>query len=756
MMAAVFQAVPVCGNPQTWHATGGAGVPAAGFVVDTSSRAEVLDFYNSVYLASASAAGEMNWSGSYNGSQLTVGTTSQAYREHIRRRVNFFRALCGVPADITFAAQPAVNGATGPQVPAGTSKATCCMEAAYMNAMEAMFSQEAFVLTHNPPNSYFNWTTRAWNGCAFSNLAVGFYGPEVVDIYMSDNDSVEDDLYDNSNVGHRRWLLYPRAQDMASGDVPYGLYSYGADVFPVLGANALYVIGNFKPAGAPRFTAWPNPGFSPRVLVPNRWSLSWPGANFGAAVVTMTGPGGAPVPLTVVSRSGDGIGESTIVWEPQGIMPTGDADATYAVTVSGISGGGAPAQTSWQTTLFNQDLTNVPISITGPVTPPRAGARYRFNAVPGSVRYETRASLRSAAADYPQGAEDAQAGDVAARTTGTYAVRQGATQSGSAPFTARSGAKAFHLCFPSDGSDQIIEINADFSITGASRFDYFNCFRWLFSVNRLSLEISTNGGATWQEIDGRNGAYQYQNGGSFTSSLWDRLPNSLAPAWLSRSGSLAAYAGRVVRFRFVLRANGLPFDGEDSRFGCYIDDFRLTSVQRLVPRGNVIETTGATFVLSESTLGAPIAPDETYVIRTAPVVGGRRMEYSAPFEATTTNLTGYEAWVVGFHPEVTQGPDGDDDGDGIVNLVEYVLGSDPGIVSSGRSELPVPQLSGDSLTLTFSPAASVTGVVIGAQASTDLVNWTDLTNLGNAAQHVYSVPRAGSPQRWMRLRVVKP
>ena len=755
-MAAVFQALPVCGNPQTWQATGAAGVPAAGFVVDTADRAEVLDFYNSVYLASAGASAEMNWTGSYNGSQLTVGSTSQAYREHIRRRVNFFRALCGVPADITFAAQSALNGATGPQVPAGTSKTTCCMEAAYMNAMEAMFSQDAFVLTHNPPTNYFNWTNRAWNGCAFSNLAVGFYGPDVVDVYMSDNDSVEDDLYDNSNVGHRRWLLYPRTQDMASGDVPYGIYTYGADVFPVLGANAMYVIGNLRPAGAPRFTAWPNAGYSPRALVPLRWSLSWPGANFGAAVVTMTGPGGVAVPLSVVSRSGDGIGESTIVWEPQGITTSGDADATYTVTVSGITGGGAPAQTSWQTTLFNQDLTNVPISITGPVTPPRAGARYRFNTVPGSRRYRTQASLRGAAADYPQGAEDSQAADVAARTTGTYQVRQGAAQTGSAPFTARSGAKAFHLCFPPDGADQVIEIDAEFAITAASRFDYFNCFRWLFSLNRLSLEMSTNGGATWREIDGRNGAYSFQNGGSITSDLWDKLPGSLAPAWLARGGSLAAHAGKVARFRFVLRANGFPFDGEDSRFGCYIDDFRLTAVQRLVPKGNVIETTEPTFVFSETTLAAPIAPNETYVIRTAPVVGGRRMELSEPFEATTTNLSGYEAWVVGFHPEVTQGPDGDDDGDGIANLVEYVLGSDPGIASSGRTSLPVPQLSGDALTVTFTPSAAVTGVVVGAQTSTDLVNWTDVPNVGNASQHVYTVPRAGSAQRWMRLRVVKP
>jgi hypothetical protein len=50
----------------------------------------------------------------------------------------------------------------------------------------------------------------------------------------------------------------------------------------------------------------------------------------------MTGPSGN-VPLTVVSKTDNGFGDNTIVWEPAGIITNSAADVTYKVTVSGIT-----------------------------------------------------------------------------------------------------------------------------------------------------------------------------------------------------------------------------------------------------------------------------------------------------------------------------------------------------------------------------------------------------------------------------------
>ena len=107
-------------------------------------------------------------------------------------------------------------------------------------------------IDHYPTNAWIWYTPTAAEAAANSNLALGNHGPDAINAYM------EDFGPDNQLVGHRRWLLYSRAQEMGTGDVPVnGAFN---------SANAVWVIGNFKPAPTPQFVAWPNRGFIPHTL----------------------------------------------------------------------------------------------------------------------------------------------------------------------------------------------------------------------------------------------------------------------------------------------------------------------------------------------------------------------------------------------------------------------------------------------------------------------------------------------------------
>ncbi len=197
------------------------------------------------------------------------------------------------------------------------------------------------MLSHMPPNNWLCWTQAGYDGAGHSNIALGFgsdaaAGPGAVDLYMDDSGS------NNTAAGHRRWVLYPPQAQMASGSIPYN---------PQWASNALWVLGAFgsRPP-TPNGVAWPSRGYVPWQLLPansNRWSFSWPNADFTNATVSMMRNGQALGAASYESVQ-NGYGDNTLVWLPQGVTYTQPAqDVTYHVTVSGISGGGAPPSVSY-------------------------------------------------------------------------------------------------------------------------------------------------------------------------------------------------------------------------------------------------------------------------------------------------------------------------------------------------------------------------------------------------------------------------
>ncbi len=105
-------------------------------------------------------------------------------------------------------------------------------------------------------------------------------------------------------------------------------------------------------------------------------------------------------------------------------------------------------------------------------------------------------------------------------------------------------------------------------------------------------------------------------------------------------------------------------------------------------------------------------------------------------------------------------PHADPDADGFNNLAEMALGSDPvsgtshPVISQGTAEV-----SGQSrLTLSFTPGR-VAGLAYLVQASSDLSDWTEETDItalltpGQACTHTDSANLQTSPRRFLRLRI---
>jgi len=300
-----------------------AATARAGLSVDPRVRQESLDFFKAVYLAGMDV--EMGWTGNHDG--CNAGDTSPHFRESILRRVNYFRAMAGVPADVTLS--PEYNRAA--------------QEAALMMSVNDR-------LSHTPGEDWVCYTVGGAEAAGRSNLFLSTYNANPIDGYIKDPGGA------NYVVGHRRWLLYPQTKMMGTGDVP------PTAEFPA--TNALWVyddhIFGARPATRDNFVAWPPPGYVPYPVVYARWSFSYPEADFSAATVSMQ-TDGVSVPVTVEAVE-DGYGENTVVWMPQGLSDGHEwerpqNDTAYTVTIENVRIDGAPRSFAYEVIVFDPEVS---------------------------------------------------------------------------------------------------------------------------------------------------------------------------------------------------------------------------------------------------------------------------------------------------------------------------------------------------------------------------------------------------------------
>ncbi|MEA3440047.1 MAG: CAP domain-containing protein [Chloroflexota bacterium] len=283
-------------------------------VVDTQSRQESKAFFADYYLASQGAA--MDWNGDH--ATCNPGKTAYAFRHAIRMRINYLRAMAGVPGTIFLS----------PEYNRKAQQATLMMS---VNN----------ILTHDPdPKIIVCYTEEGDEAAGKSNLALGANGVNALELYMEDSGI--------DSVGHRRWILYPNTRLMGTGDV------LSIDENPA--ANDLWVMDasrlTTRPATRDDFVAWPPPGYVPYQIVYQRWSFSYPSADFSSTSITMSS-NDSPINLTILPLA-NGYGENTIVWDPDatfGSVPL--ADITYTVQLSNVLIKGVYHDFSYEVIVFN-------------------------------------------------------------------------------------------------------------------------------------------------------------------------------------------------------------------------------------------------------------------------------------------------------------------------------------------------------------------------------------------------------------------
>ncbi|HBW51582.1 MAG TPA: hypothetical protein DEF47_16940 [Herpetosiphon sp.] len=113
--------------------------------LDIHNRQSVVNFYQNYYLTSMAV--DIGWTG--NASTCTPGTTTQAFRDTVLARINYFRRMAGM-GTVTF--DPALN-----------AKA---QQAALMMSRNR-------TLNHNPPSNWLCYSAEGSEAAGKSNLAAG-------------------------------------------------------------------------------------------------------------------------------------------------------------------------------------------------------------------------------------------------------------------------------------------------------------------------------------------------------------------------------------------------------------------------------------------------------------------------------------------------------------------------------------------------------------------------------------------------------
>lgn len=269
--------------------------------VDISNRTSVEALYQSLYVSFDGV--DSGWNG--DRASCNAGSTTDAFKESMLARINYFRSMSGIPALSGFRDEY-------------NQKA---QQAALMMTVNRQ-------LSHSPSDSWTCYSADGSEGAGSSNLYLGRYGTESITGYIYDPGS------GNYPVGHRRWILYPNTQWMGTGDIPSG-NGYSS-------SNALWVfdfdnLWSARPATREAYIAWPPPGYVPREHIFPRWSFSYPRADFSDAQVTVT-RNGQSIGVTL-SPVVNGYGDNTLVWELAESVPSGEF--TYQVTVSNVEINGA-------------------------------------------------------------------------------------------------------------------------------------------------------------------------------------------------------------------------------------------------------------------------------------------------------------------------------------------------------------------------------------------------------------------------------
>lgn len=553
---------------------------SAAFSIDTSNREAVRLFYRTVFASSEGI--DSGWVGDI--AQCNAGNTSSSYKDATLRRINWFRAMAGVPADVQWDA---------------TFNANAQQAAMLMSANNS--------LSHSPPTSWKCYNSTASQAAGKSNLSLGNAGAAAITSgYLRDPGS------NNSAVGHRRWVLLPQTKFMGTGDVPANSAGSAANALWVQDAN---VFGT-RPSVRDEFVAWPAKGFAPYTTVYPRWSFSYPAANFSAAVITMT-ENGQPI-ATRKEAIANGYGENTLVWLP-GSYTDGtswarpSADTVYQMTISNVSIAGQSRSFSYSVTVFDPDQESAnatPLIISGNSNVNAGVANsYTFAAQPGASDYQWR-SMQTTAYSLNDGAELGTANFIATHSASYNIV---------ASDVAASGSKAFHFAHP-DGSEQSLQIKANLVASSAAQLRFKSRLGLATATQIARVEVSSDDGKNWQSL--------FQQAGQQSGST----SNFGESAFTQKTISLAQYAEQTILLRFRYERGGSFYPQTSNGTGWYVDDIELSGVE-------TIASSSEAQTVSSNAFSTSFANNGSVLLQVRPGMYGYYSNWSALKRVTVANQT---------------------------------------------------------------------------------------------------------------------
>ncbi len=600
------------------------------FSVNRSERNDVVAFWHAVYQASEGYENRIGWTGDFSGNN---GTTSSIFQEDVERRLNYFRAMCGVSANAGVNTNSTVfidpNDAYKPS--SATLKSTASQNAALVILRNYNSDNGANpALSHDLSRNLTGWSSSAWNAAAKGSFAFGLYGPGAITEYMIERISSANATSSwNTEVGHRRWNLYPSATDYASGDQP----GSGVNRPPT---NVLYVIQNpseISQLPAPEFVAYPAAGFFPVNINSPYWSLSASEADFSAASVKMTDASGNDVRISNIRRS-NVYGDPAIIWEVGSAAATRSVigDTTFNVFVSGISTRANEvnhfSNHNYSVTLINPDIITDDQSIFGADSIPsnRSGI-YSFKPPVGAEAVRMIAFKKESKA-LRETAE--KSGRVIDRTAGNYSFR--AKSSSFDGYAGIAGKTSFHLTFPNSYDpirrgvlDQSFELNQDLIAKSKAKltFRYRRGFMTKSSV--LAAEMSSDGGVSWKRLGSPIRGISDTELKSTVSIATRSIPQSSTPI--------------RIRFRYFRDGEAIYTHeaAPKSPTGIFIDEIKTKNCDNLrLKRATVLPSKESKFEFNSQTVGSTLTPGSQWQLRLQTQLGGKWFPYGPTKSVTIT------------------------------------------------------------------------------------------------------------------------
>lgn len=600
-------------EPGTYPA-GSERMTTRGFSVNNQDRNDVIAFWHAVYQASEGYEKRIGWTGNYSGNN---GTISATFVDDVERRLNYFRAMCGLRSNVAVSSGSTVTiDSTDAFKPsASTLRSSAAQDAALMLVRNYNPQTGADpALSHNPPSNLTGWSPAAWNANSKSNFAFGLFGPGAITEYMVEQLSSSTATSSwNSLVGHRRWNLFPNATRFATGDQP----GSSATRPPT---NVFYVLQ--KPdevlQQSSGFVAYPPAGYFPVNLNSPYWSLSRNGADFAFATVKMTDASGNPVPIVSTNRSNE-FGDPAIIWQigASANIRSVAKDTTYEVRVSGIGGNGIPSSLSYSVTLINPNLLTSNQQITGASSmPSNVAAPYTIKTPAGAEGVLVDASRKSSSR-WSENAEESGKSNVIDGTTGKYPLLT--KTSSIAGFGGLSGSRAFRLTFPTSYDlmtrgvpDQSFEINRDLIANSNAKLTFQFRRGFMTKSSALVVEITTNGGVTWKSLgDPINGVSDTQFDIAVSSKSLP-LPKSAIPI--------------RIRFRYYTKGGSIYTHeaAPNAPTGIFIDEISTTGCQWLEQKKvTVLPANQTQFSFNSTTAGAKLVPGDEWLLRMRTKLGGK-------------------------------------------------------------------------------------------------------------------------------------